>query len=79
VRRLGRLALEPGAKPNASNILTARQHELARLVAAGCGNRAAAEALSVSEKTVERHLTIIYAKLGVTTRAQLAAYVASTG
>jgi len=78
VRRLGRLALEPGAKPNASNILTARQHELARLVAAGCGNRAAAEALSVSEKTVERHLTIIYAKLGVTTRAQLAAYVAST-
>jgi hypothetical protein len=38
--------------------------------------RAAAEALSVSEKTVEKSLTPIYSKLGVTSRVQLAAYIA---
>jgi DNA-binding CsgD family transcriptional regulator len=76
LQRIGRRALGADATPAARRVLTARQHELARLIASGCGNRAAAEALSVSEKTVERHLTLIYAKLGVSSRAQLAAYVA---
>ena len=76
LQRLGRRALDTGSPAAARKLLTARQQELAQLIASGCGNRAAAEALSVSEKTIERHLTIIYAKLGVSSRAQLAAYVA---
>jgi DNA-binding CsgD family transcriptional regulator len=44
-------------------------------VAAGKPNRAVADALSIGEKTVEKYLTSIYAKLGLTSRAQLAAFV----
>jgi DNA-binding CsgD family transcriptional regulator len=58
-------------------VLTARERELALQVAAGKANRAVAEALSIGEKTVEKYLTSIYAKLGLTSRAQLAALVAT--
>ena len=61
------------------DLLTSRERELALLVAAGKSNRAAAEALSVSEKAIEKYLTSIYAKLGMTSRVQLAAYVARQG
>ena len=57
-------------------VLTARERELALQVAAGKPNRAVADALSIGEKTVEKYLTSIYAKLGLTSRAQLAALVA---
>jgi DNA-binding CsgD family transcriptional regulator len=58
-------------------LLTARERELALQIAAGKSNRAAAEALSITEKAVEKYLTSIYAKLGLKSRAQLAAYVAA--
>jgi DNA-binding CsgD family transcriptional regulator len=45
------------------------------LIAAGKDNRSAAEALSISRKAVEKYLTSIYAKLGLSSRAQLAAFV----
>jgi DNA-binding CsgD family transcriptional regulator len=74
LRRLERSALAtPGA---ARGVLTPRERELARLVAAGKDNRTAADALSISKKAVEKYLTSIYAKLGLTSRAQLAVYVA---
>ena len=57
-------------------ILTARERQLALQVAAGKPNRAVADALSIGEKTVEKYLTSIYAKLGLSSRAQLAALVA---
>ncbi len=76
VRRLERAPATPGT-PRSQTSLTPRERELARIVAEGKSNRAAAAALSVSEKAVEKHLTSIYAKLGMTSRAQLAAYVAS--
>ena len=46
---------------------------MARLVASGLSNRQAAERLMVSDKAVEYHLGNIYAKLGVSSRSQLAA------
>jgi ATP/maltotriose-dependent transcriptional regulator MalT len=49
--------------------LTAREREVLRLVAAGHGNRAIADALTISEHTVHRHVANIYAKLGCSTRA----------
>ena len=47
-----------------------------RLVARGMTNRAVAAELLVSTKTVEVHLTRIYSKLGVSSRAQLIAAAA---
>jgi DNA-binding CsgD family transcriptional regulator len=52
--------------------LTDREREVARLVAGGASNREVAEALSLSPKTVERHLTNILAKLGARNRTELA-------
>jgi len=49
--------------------LTARELEVLRLVAEGCTNRAIAEALVLSERTVERHVSNIFAKLRVSSRA----------
>src|SRR4029453_4625431 len=46
---------------------------VARLVAVGRSNRQVASELFVSVKTVQFHLTHIYAKLGVGSRAELAA------
>ena len=52
---------------------------MAALVAQGRTNREIAAALFLSEKTVERHLSRIFGKLGVSSRAALAARVAAPG
>jgi ATP/maltotriose-dependent transcriptional regulator MalT len=49
--------------------LTARELEVLRLVAAGETNKAIATELVLSERTVERHVSNIFAKLGVSSRA----------
>jgi ATP/maltotriose-dependent transcriptional regulator MalT len=53
--------------------LTPQEQAVARLVATGRTNREVAAELLLSVKTVEVHLTRIYSKLGVSSRAQLAA------
>jgi DNA-binding CsgD family transcriptional regulator len=53
--------------------LTPQERTVARLVTSGRTNREVAAELLVSVKTVEVHLTRIYAKLGVSSRAQLTA------
>jgi DNA-binding CsgD family transcriptional regulator/tetratricopeptide (TPR) repeat protein len=63
----------------AVNALSAREREIARLIADGETNTAIAERLGVSRKTVEKHVTSILAKLAFRSRAQIAAYVASSG
>lgn len=55
-----------------SGALTAREREVAELVASGRSNKEVASALYLSEKTVEHHLSRIYAKLGVRSRTELA-------
>ena len=60
----------PGSRP--------QEQAVARLVATGRSNREVAAELLVSVKTVEVHLTRIYAKLGVSSRAQLAALTTGT-
>ena len=52
--------------------LTAREEEVARLVASGATNREIAGALFLSPKTVERHVSNVLKKLGVRNRAGLA-------
>jgi DNA-binding CsgD family transcriptional regulator len=68
VEALTRKALAPAGG------LTAREVEVLRLVAAGKTNRAIAADLFLSEKTVARHLSNIFAKLGVSSRAAATAY-----
>jgi DNA-binding CsgD family transcriptional regulator len=52
--------------------LTAAERRVAALVAAGRTNREVATALFLGERTVETHLTHVYAKLGIRSRAELA-------
>ncbi len=60
-----------------AGILSARERDIAELVAEGKSNRAIATALSMSDKTVEAHLTTIFAKLGFRSRTELAASTAA--
>jgi DNA-binding CsgD family transcriptional regulator len=55
--------------------LTAREREIAALIAGGATNPEIAERLFVSRKTVERHVSNILAKLELRNRAELAATV----
>ncbi len=57
-----------------SSRLTQRELQVLRLVAAGKTNKAIASALSLSEKTVDRHLSNIFTKLDVPSRAGAVAY-----
>ena len=54
--------------------LTEREAQVLRLVAAGHTNRAIATELCLSEKTVARHLSNIFTKIGVSSRAAATAY-----
>ncbi|HET6855764.1 MAG TPA: helix-turn-helix transcriptional regulator [Streptomyces sp.] len=54
--------------------LTAREVEVLRLVASGRSNPEIATALFLSQKTVQRHLSNIFGKTGVTSRTAAAAY-----
>ena len=56
-------------------MLSRRQQEVADLVAEGLSNRAIAECLFISERTVEGHVEQIRATLGLRSRAQVAAWV----
>jgi DNA-binding CsgD family transcriptional regulator len=54
---------------------TLREREVAELVAEGHTNRAIAERLTLSERTVEVHIANLFGKLNVSNRAQLVKYV----
>lgn len=68
---------KPGVAGRAG--LTARELEVLRLVAAGNTNRAIAGELVLSERTVDRHVSNIYAKLDVSSRAAATAYAYEHG
>lgn len=59
--------------------LTPREVEVLRLVSTGLTNRAIGERLSLSEKTVARHLSNIFLKLGLNTRAAATAFAYEHG
>jgi len=71
LRRIG------GRAPAAPGVLTPTEERVAALVAAGGTYREVADALFISPKTVQWNLSKIYRKLGVRSRAELAAKLAA--
>jgi len=59
--------------------LTAREQEIASLIAQGKSNRAMAAGLVLSERTVEDHVSRILRKLGFTSRSQIATWATRQG
>ncbi len=70
--------LESGSLPRAES-LSPREREIAVLAAQGRSNMEIARELSISHKTVEKHLASTYQKLGVPRRMQLAAHFGAGG
>jgi DNA-binding CsgD family transcriptional regulator len=62
------------ASTRAPGGLTSREVEVLALVASGRTNRAIAAELVISEKTVARHMSNIFTKLGISSRAAATAY-----
>ena len=68
-----------GARGRLPAGLTRREAEVLRLIAGGLSNREVADVLSLSEKTVENHLTSAYGKIGADNRAAASAFVVRHG
>ncbi|MEU7768967.1 LuxR C-terminal-related transcriptional regulator, partial [Nocardia sp. NPDC049190] len=74
LRTLGRrVRRQPSAVPTHQSILTERERDIADRVARGHTNREIAAELFISPKTIEKHLARIFVKLGVSSRAGVAA------
>jgi non-specific serine/threonine protein kinase len=68
--------VRPTPRPVASQaILTPREREVADLIARGASNKDIAAHLVISRRTAETHVEHILAKLGFTSRSQVAAWV----
>jgi ATP/maltotriose-dependent transcriptional regulator MalT len=72
--QMDRLSRSYEMPPEAPGGLTARELEVLRLVATGLTNREIATTLVISEKTVARHLSNMFRKLDVPSRAAATAY-----
>jgi LuxR family maltose regulon positive regulatory protein len=70
-----RTVLSPESTANPAG-LTGRELEVAQLIASGLSNQQIAQALVLSVRTVERHISTIYEKIGATGRAARAAATA---
>ncbi|MFF1507172.1 LuxR C-terminal-related transcriptional regulator [Streptomyces sp. NPDC058326] len=68
---MGRAGRAASANPGG---LTPREVEVLRLVATGASNREIADSLVISDKTVARHVSNMFTKLGVSSRAAATAY-----
>ena len=67
------------AQAEASSVLTRREREVARLIAQGHTSREIAEELVITERTADTHADRIRAKLGLRSRADIAAWMLGAG
>jgi len=59
--------------------LSPREREILSLITEGLGNAQIGEKLSISEKTVRNHISSVYDKLGVWSRAQAMVFARDHG
>jgi DNA-binding CsgD family transcriptional regulator len=71
--------LDSGVATDSAGLLTRRELEILRLVATGRGNRAIAGELYLSDKTVARHISNIFLKLGLSSRSAATSYAYEHG
>jgi non-specific serine/threonine protein kinase len=69
----------PGPESAAEGLLTSREREIVTLAGSGLSSRSIAERLSISKRTVDAHIEDIYAKLGVSSRVELAIWLSEQG
>jgi DNA-binding NarL/FixJ family response regulator len=74
LEQLGHRTPAPASDAPTAHPLTGRERDVARLLAAGRSNREIADALVITEGTVEVHVKHILSKLGLRSRAQVAAW-----
>jgi DNA-binding NarL/FixJ family response regulator len=74
-----RLLLQPAVVEELSEPLTVREREVLELIGRGLSNRLMARELHISEHTVKFHISSLYAKLGVTNRAEAVSQGARRG
>jgi DNA-binding NarL/FixJ family response regulator len=65
--------------PDSPEVLTERETDVLRLLAAGLANKEIARDLGIGEKTVKTHVSSVLLKLGVRSRTQAALYAAQIG
>jgi DNA-binding NarL/FixJ family response regulator len=65
-----------GGSAGVPSALTPREREVAAMIARGLTNRGIADELVISQATVARHVANILTKLGFSSRAQVAAWMA---
>jgi DNA-binding CsgD family transcriptional regulator len=78
----GRYATRQAAPPGGDDrllVLSQRQRQIAEQVALGATNRGIADRLHISEHTVEHHVSNVFTRLGVHSRAQLTALIVRSG
>jgi DNA-binding NarL/FixJ family response regulator len=63
--------------PEARDDLTAQELQIAQLAATGLSNREIGQRLYLSHRTISTHLYRVFPKLGITSRAELSAALAS--
>ncbi len=79
MRGLHEQARDLVARLDPSTRLSPREREIARLIAGGASNRGIADALGLSERTIESHVQHILTKLDLHARTQIAAWVVESG
>ena len=79
LRSLGVTPSRGRGRTSGDGPLSARELEVARLVAAGMTNAEVATELFISPRTVSTHLDRTYARLGLSSRAALTRYLADSG
>ncbi len=69
---MSRVSGDPMSGP--TELLSRRQREVLRLIAEGCSNVQIGERLFISESTVKKHISSVFQKLGLASRAEAAAW-----
>jgi DNA-binding NarL/FixJ family response regulator len=75
-----RIRDRPGARaPSVEHGLTERELQVLRMIATGQTNKSVARELSLSEKTIDRHVSNIFVKTNVSSRAAATAFAYERG